>query len=156
MNTVRFGLALAMLAASATGVAKEPDLHCRLQFVSQDWSAVYASGKGEGTVSCDHGVTMPVTITAKGVGLTAGKWRITDGRGRFTHASRIEDTLGHYLSVGGNAGLAKAGTAQVLTKGRVSLALAGKGEGFDLGIAVTEFVIEKRMDTGTPGKQSTP
>jgi hypothetical protein len=39
--------------------------------------------------------------------------------------------------------VAKAGTAQILTKGKVSLALAGKGEGFDVGIAVSGFRISK-------------
>ena len=37
----------------------------------------------------------------------------------------------------------KAGEAQVLTKGDVSLALAGKGEGVDIGVDVGEFTISR-------------
>ena len=42
-----------------------------------------------------------------------------------------------------SAGVVKSGTAQVLTKGTVSLALAGAGEGVDLGISFGKFTISQ-------------
>ncbi len=135
--------AVVMSAASGIGSAAEGDLRCSLNFTSKQWSALYASAVGEGTVTCKDGSSMPVAISAKGVGITAGKWKITEGKGTFTHVSKIEDVLGNYLAVSGDVGVSKAGTAQALTKGKVSLALAGKGEGFDVGIAISAFKISK-------------
>lgn len=145
MNRFNSSLLAAIAFAVGSGVAAAADkeISCHLKFTSRQWSAVYSSAVGEGTVSCDNGSSMPVTISAKGVGITVGKWKITDGTGRFTRVTAIEDVLGSYLAVSGDAGLAKAGTAQALTKGKVSLALAGKGEGFDLGIAISDFKISK-------------
>jgi hypothetical protein len=136
-------LALIALAAGSTAYAANKDLRCHLAFTSQAWSAVYSSAVGQGTVTCADGSSMPVAIRAKGIGITAGKWKITDGKGTFTHVSRIDDVLGSYLAVSGDVGMAKAGTAQALTKGKVSLALAGKGEGFDVGVAISDFKISK-------------
>ena len=42
------------------------------------------------------------------------------------------------------AGAGKSAHAQVVTKGDISLALSGKGEGWDLGIAFGNFVISAR------------
>ena len=42
----------------------------------------------------------------------------------------------------GREGVIKGG--QVLTKGIVSLALSGKGEGIDLGVGFGKFVIERK------------
>lgn len=136
-------VALALALGAGMAVAADRELSCSLKFTSRQWSAVYSSAEGEGTVSCDNGASMPVVISARGVGITAGKWKITDGTGKFTRVAAIEDVLGSYLAVSGDAGAAKAGTAQALTKGKVSLALAGKGEGFDLGIAISQFKISK-------------
>lgn len=86
---------------------------------------------------------MPVVIRAKGLGITAGKWKIIEGKGAITHVAKIDDVLGSYLAVSGDIGVVKAGTAQVLTKGKVSLALAGKGEGFDVGVAISDFKISR-------------
>ena len=47
------------------------------------------------------------------------------------------------LAGSANAALVKGGTAQVLTKGTVSLALAGAGEGVDLGISFGKFTISR-------------
>lgn len=141
--------AAAALAASAT-LAAERDLSCSLTFSSKEWSALYASATGEGVVTCKDGSTMPVAIRAKGIGITAGKWKITDGKGTFTHVAKIDDVIGSYLSVSGDVGVSKAGTARALTKGNVSLVLAGKGEGFDVGIAISNFKISKAPETNKP------
>lgn len=143
-------LAAVLLAATTSiAAAAERDLSCSLAFTSSEWSALYASAVGEGTVTCTDGSSMPVVIRARGLGITAGRWKITDGKGRFSHVARIDDVLGSYLAVSGDIGVSKAGTARALTKGKVSLVLAGKGEGFDVGIAVSKFRI------GKPGTEST-
>lgn len=144
MRTIIPLLALAAaLSGPLAAHAAEKNLHCSLTFSTKEWSALYASASGEGTVSCEDGSSMPVVISAKGAGLTAGKWQITDGKGAITRVEKIDDVLGSYLAVSGDIGVVKAGTAKVLTKGKVSLALAGKGEGFDIGIAITQFKISK-------------
>jgi hypothetical protein len=38
--------------------------------------------------------------------------------------------------------MVNSATAQVLTKGTVSLALTGKGEGIDLGVSLGEFTLK--------------
>jgi hypothetical protein len=50
--------------------------------------------------------------------------------------------LGNYAQGEAHAGITKSGTAQVLTKGTVSLAIAGHGEGIDLGVDVGEFTLK--------------
>lgn len=144
----RYGAFLVVAAACApfamSASAKDRDLSCTLRFSASSWSAIYARVEGTGTVNCTDGSTMPVAISGKGLGITAGKWKIDDGKGKFTHVDRIDDVLGEYLSVSGNVGVGKAaGAANVLTKGKVSLALAGKGDGFDIGVAINDFRISK-------------
>jgi hypothetical protein len=87
---------------------------------------------------------MSVHVSAKAIGITAGKWRINDGKGSFSDVHRISDVLGSYAQASANAGVVKSGEAQVLTKGPVSLALAGNGEGVNLGVDVGEFTISAR------------
>lgn len=135
--------ALALLALPCMAAAEGGKLDCTLSFTSEEWSAMYASSIGAGTVECEDGTTLPVTIRAKGVGIAAGKSKITRGKGNFTHVGAIDEVLGSYLSLGADAGMVKAGTAKLLSKGKVTLALAGKGEGFDIGIAITEFTIAR-------------
>lgn len=153
MKKIKPLLLVAAVLATTPGLASavDRDLSCSLKFTSKEWSALYASAVGEGTVACQDGSSMPVAITAKGIGVTAGKWKITEGTGKFTHVAKIDDVLGSYLAVSGDVGVHKAGTARVLTKGKVSLALAGKGEGFDVGIAISDFKISKpAAKTGKP------
>jgi len=86
---------------------------------------------------------MNVKISAKGGGLTVGKSHIDNGTGRFTDVHNINDVLGTYAQGDASAGAVKSGTAQLLTKGTVSLALAGSGEGVELGVSVGGFTIEQ-------------
>ena len=118
------------------------DLRCKLSFSLNGWSAVVSSAHGEGVVTCKDGSRLPVLITAKGGGITAGRTRVDHGTGDFTHVRTIDDVLGRYAQAEAHAGLDKSGTAQVLTKGTVSLALAGHGEGIDLGVDVGEFTLK--------------
>lgn len=116
-------------------------LECRISFSSDEWSAAYARMVGQGVVSCNDGSSQPVWLWAEGVGVTAGMWKITDGKGRFHNVVRIDDVLGEYISLSGDIGISKAVTARILSKGEVTLSLTGKGEGFDVGIAINKVKI---------------
>lgn len=133
----------ALLAVAAPAHARK-DLDCEMRFSLAGWSAFYKTASGEGTVTCNDGTKLRVAIEAKGGGLTFGKSEINDGRGRFTEVYDIEDVLGAYASAGAHAGAAKSAEAQVLTKGPVSLALSGKGSGWDLGVAFGKFTLSRR------------
>ncbi|MGH8125936.1 MAG: hypothetical protein ACREPK_08820 [Rhodanobacteraceae bacterium] len=130
-------------AAVGTASAAQPDLDCKLTFSLAGWSAIFKHADGHGIVTCANGQSMPVHIRVRGGGLTAGKWRINDGKGKFTDIYKISDVLGNYAQAAASAGLVKSSTAQVLTKGTVSLALAGTGQGVNLGIAGAKFTISR-------------
>jgi hypothetical protein len=134
--------ALAM-SASQTASAADADLSCKLHYSLTGWSLIYKHTTGEGTVTCANGHSMNVHIVAKAVGLTVGKWKIEDGKGDFTHVFHMHDVLGKYAQAAADAGVVKSGEAQVLTKGEVSLALAGNGQGVDLGVDLGEFTISR-------------
>ena len=131
------------LGASSTARAADAGIDCKLNYDLNGWSLVYKHATGAGTVSCDNRKTMNVHLTAKAVGLTAGKWHIDHGVGRFSDVRDIQDVLGRYAQASANVGLAKSGEAQVLSKGHVQLALAGSGEGVNLGVDVGEFTISR-------------
>ncbi|WP_372013195.1 hypothetical protein [Pseudoxanthomonas sp. 10H] len=135
-------LAAFLLAAPAAHAAGSVD--CKLRFNLSGWSAFYKTAKGNGTITCDDGSSLPVSISAKGGGLTFGKSTIENGTGEFSGVHGIRETLGTYAAAEAHAGAVKSSKAQVMTKGEVSLALAGTGQGWDLGVAFGNFVIEAR------------
>jgi len=117
------------------------DLGCMMQFSLSTWSLIYKQSEGHGLVTCQNGQSMHVKIVARGGGLTVGKSHIDDGKGRFTDVHSISEILGHYGDAEAQAGAGRASEAQVLTKGEVSLALSGTGEGIDLGVDVGEVTL---------------
>ena len=136
-------LACALGSAAVTPVrAADADLECKLSYSLSGWSLIYKHTTGTGVVKCNNGKSMPVRVTAKAVGLTAGKWHIDNGQGKFTDVHNIHEVLGAYAQASANAGLAKSGEAQVLSKGDISLALSGAGEGINLGVDIGQFKIE--------------
>ena len=138
-------LLVALLALAATPVAHAAgEVDCKLRFNLSGWSVFYKTAKGTGTITCDDGSSMPVSISAKGGGLTVGKSTIENGVGEFSGVHGIRETLGTYAAAEAHAGAVKSSKAQVMTKGEVSLALAGTGQGWDLGVAFGNFVIEPR------------
>lgn len=149
MNRVVMKTTALVLAMSAVSVGAnqayardhDADLDCKLHYSLTGWSAIYKHAEGQGVVTCANGSRMRVKIAAKGVGLTAGKFHIDDGTGRFSDVHRIDDVLGNYAQGEVHAGVVKSGQAQLLTKGTVSLALAGHGEGVDLGVDVAKFTL---------------
>ena len=141
----RILLTAAALAALCVAVpAAAGDVSCRLAFDMSGWSAFYKTASGTGRVSCDNGQSMAVRIEARGGGLSVGKSEIRDGRGDFSTVGDIGDLLGTYVAAEAHAGAVKSSKAQAMTKGDVSLALAGTGKGWDLGVAFGAFTIEPR------------
>ncbi|MEO8010354.1 MAG: hypothetical protein ABI650_01785 [Dokdonella sp.] len=137
-------LAVALSASLSPRVeAADAALDCEMKFDLTGWSAIYKHAEGNGTVTCENGKTMRVAISAKGGGLTVGKSEIKNGTGKFTDIRSIDDILGTYAQGEATGGVGKTGTAQILTKGDVSLALAGVGEGVDIGISFGGFTISK-------------
>ncbi len=134
----------ALLGFSAPSVRAGGPIECQLTYSMAGWSVFYKTAAGEGTVSCSDGQRLPVSISAKGGGLTFGKSRIDHGVGEFSGVYNIRDVLGGYASAEAHAGAGKSTKAQVVTKGSVSLALTGKGSGWDLGVSFGSFIIRAR------------
>ena len=122
-------------------MAGTTDLACKLEYRVKGWSAVVKVASGQGTVTCSDETPRNVTIKLRSVGATVGASQIDNGVGKFTHVLSIDDTIGTYAQSEVHAGVLKSASAQVLTKGTVSLALAGAGEGIDLGVTVGELTI---------------
>jgi len=129
--------------ASPTALTKG-NVDCNLRFDMKGWSLVYKTASGAGTITCNNGQTLDVTVSAKGGGLSVGKQKIEGGTGDFSGVSDIQETLGGYASAEAHAGAAKSGTAQLLTKGDVQLKLAGAGKGWDVGVTFGKFTIEAK------------
>jgi hypothetical protein len=134
--------ALALSLPAPAAHAASPDINCRMDYKLTGWSLIYKHTTGTGMVTCDNGATLPVKISARAVGVTAGKWKVDNGVGRFSDVHNIREVLGNYAQANANAAVVKAAEAQVLTKGNVSLALAGGGEGVALGVDVGTLHID--------------
>ena len=135
-------LALAVTLVAPAGAAKTTV--CKMKYTLAGWSAFYKVAHGQGTITCDNGQTARVKLEAKGGGLTAGKYKINDGIGKFNEVTDISELLGTYVAAAAEAGAVKSTTASAMTKGEVSLALAGKGTGFNLGISFGKLTITKK------------
>jgi hypothetical protein len=136
-------LVLSLIAAAPAGAKAETTV-CRMDYTVKGWSAFYKTSRGSGTITCDNGQTARAKISAKGGGLTAGKSEIRDGHGKFSAVGDIRELFGTYASATAAAGAVKSSEAQALTKGEVSLALAGTGTGVELGVSFGKFKITRR------------
>lgn len=149
MTLAKKGFAVSALALALAVVsmpkaeAAEAQLDCTMRFSLTGWSLIYKHSEGTGKITCENGQTMNVKINAHGGGLTVGKSHIDGGKATFTDVHKMSDILGTYAQADASAAAGKSGTAQVMTKGTVSMALAGAGEGVDLGISIGGFTIEK-------------
>lgn len=132
-------LAVAMIAA----VPMQAGTRCEMTFTMSGWSAFYKTSSGTGTITCDNGQKAKVKLSAKGGGITFGRSKIKDAIGKFTEVDSISDLFGSYGQGEAHAGAGKSAKASVVTKGDISLAIAGKGTGVDVGIAFGKFTIEK-------------
>lgn len=143
--TARLGaVAVVLLALSMplTASAASGDLHCQMRFSMSGWSLFYKTAKGSGVVTCNDGQTLRVRLTSTGGGLTVGKSSIDDGHGTFTGVRDIRDVLGSYAAGTAHAGAVDSASAAVVTKGEISLAISGKGRGWDLGVDFSKFTIK--------------
>lgn len=136
--------ALLLAALPAGQVRAQSELTCRLDFSMSGWSIFYKTASGTGTVRCSNGQSMGVQIETHGGGLSVGKSRIDNGTGTFAGVKSINDVLGGYAAAEAHAGAVRSAKAQVVTKGPVTLALAGTGDGWDLGVAFGSFIISRR------------
>ena len=136
-------LALAGLAAPVSR-AEGKQIDCEMTFSLKGWSAIYKTTKGTGTITCDNGTSYGVEIESKGGGLTFGKSEIKNGKGKFSEVSNVDELFGAYAQAEAHAGAVKSSAAQVLTKGTVSLALSGVGDGWDVGVDFGRFTISKK------------
>ena len=144
MIRIAYAFAIAACIACAAPARAAGPIDCKLHFSMSGWSVFYKTGSGSGTVTCDNGQRLAVSISAKGGGLSFGKSKIVDGIGEFSGVRDIRDVLGSYAAAEAHAGAVKSSKAQAMTKGDVSLALAGKGEGWDIGVAFGKFTLEAR------------
>lgn len=146
-----FGMAALVLACAGamtalpagTARAADASVDCHMVYNLSGWSLLYKHAEGTGSVTCDNGQHATVKIAVVGGGLTAGKYEIHDGKGEISNVHGIDDIFGDYAQAGAEAGVVKSSQAQVLTKGTVSLALAGTGEGVNLGVSVGKFTISR-------------
>lgn len=136
-------LAALLLVAGGASQARDGSMTCKMQYTLTGWSIIYKHADGNGTVSCSNGQKMAVKLSAKGGGLTVGKYKVHNGFGEFAGVRSIDDVLGTYVSAGADAAAGAAVTSQAMTKGDVSLALSGTGEGVNLGVALTGFTISR-------------
>jgi hypothetical protein len=145
MNKSIHVLLFALVGSSLVGgAAHAAAIDCELKFSMSGWSIFYKRADGTGTITCNNGQSMGVKLAARGGGLTAGKSTIRNGVGEFSGVQSIDDVLGSYASAEAHAGAVKSAKGQVVTKGEVSLALTGTGDGWDLGVAFGKFTIKRR------------
>jgi hypothetical protein len=138
------GIGLVSLApgASAAHDSNAGAMDCNMTFTLSGWSAIYKTATGSGTVTCDNGRSMPVTLSAEGGGLSFGKYKLEDGHGAFTDVTNIDQVLGTYARATAHAGAAKSAHASAMTKGDISLAISGHGTGWNIGVGFSGFTIK--------------
>lgn len=135
-------IAVALALSAPTAMAG--DTKCNMTFKMSGWSAFYKTASGTGNIRCSNGESIKVKLRARGGGLSVGKSSINDGKGEFTSISGgIKELLGTYVAAEAHAGAVNSVQANVMTKGEVSLSLAGTGKGWDLGIAFGTLQISK-------------
>jgi hypothetical protein len=136
-------VAALLLAGAFVPAAQAGSVDCSLKFSLSGWSAFYKRSDGTGTITCNNGQSMRVLLRARGGGPTIGKSKTT-GTGEFSGVDSIGQLLGTYAAAEAEAGAVKSAKAKVVTKGDISLALAGTGEGWEIGVAFGKFEIKRR------------
>ena len=141
VHTLLSGALLAAGGLYAVHANAAEKIDCEMRFSLTGWSAIYKHSEGSGTITCSNGKSYPVNIVAVGGGLTVGKQEVNDGLAKFSEVTKISELYGGWAQGEATAGLVKGGSAQVMTKGNVSMALSGVGGGVSLGISFGKFTI---------------
>jgi hypothetical protein len=134
-------LGIAAFFAGSAHASDPADLDCTMKFSLSTWSTLLKQSEGSGIVTCEKGHTLRVRIVAKGAGLAVGKSHVDGATGKFSDVHDMKEIFGSYAEI--HVGVVKSTGAQLLTKGTVSLALAGNGAGVDLGSGVGEFTLTR-------------
>ena len=137
-------LLLSLIAVVPAGGVTKTTTTCEMDYTLKGWSAFYKTSRGSGTITCDNGQTARAKISAGGGGLTIGKSEIRDGHGKFSEVGDIRELFGSYATASAAAGAVKSSEVQALTKGDVSLALAGTGTGMEVGVSFGKFKITRQ------------
>lgn len=145
MNT-RFSRTLhvfALLIALNPMSAMADMTSCTMTYMLSGWSFVYKQYDGVGHISCANGQRAQVGLLSKSIGFTIGKSEI-EGTGIFSEVRNLNEIYGHYVTLGGHAGVTKSVDGQVLTSGEISLVLSGHGRGVDIGVTLGALSISPR------------
>ena len=137
------GTATADATSSTVAEQQAADVSCEMTFSLEGWSAIVSKSEGKGTVTCDNGQTADVVIHVTGGGLTFSKTKIDEGTGKFSRVADISEVFGSYAQAEAQAGAVKSSSAQVMTKGEVSLAVTSEGRGWSIGISGAKFEIKR-------------
>ena len=136
------GLLLGASNVSARSV--DPKLtQCEMTYSLKGWSLALKVQEGHGRIVCDNGQRANVKLSANAIGFTIGRSEILGGTATFTPVKRIDDLLGDYVKLDAHAGAGRSVEASVLSKGEVSMALGGSGNGVDAGATIGTFSIER-------------
>lgn len=122
---------------------KKKYISCSMTYKLEGFSLAYRQYDGTGEVNCDNGQKALVSLSSKSIGFTIGYSSI-EGEGYFTEVKNINEILGNYLSLGNHFGINKSVDRQILTSGEISLALTGRGHGFDIGFTIGDLSIKWR------------
>jgi hypothetical protein len=134
-RSLLFLLAMLVAALPLTAQAAEKgETKCDMKFDLKGWSAFFEEATGHGTVTCDNGQTAKVWLKVQGGGISFGKYNVINGKGEFSPVPSIDKIFGDYAAGTAEAGAVGSASASVYTKGDVSLALAGTGQGVEIGI----------------------
>jgi hypothetical protein len=139
------GLILAAAAAVFLAAPAQAGLtKCKMTFNMSGWSLAVKTMKGTGTVTCSNGQNAAVEIDGTGIGFTIGKSEILNGEGNFSEVKDISEIFGTYAQLEARGTAIKGGAAQVMTKGEISLAIAGEGRGWEAGVSLSGMTIRRR------------
>ncbi|WP_427500624.1 hypothetical protein ACQE3E_13095 [Methylomonas sp. MED-D] len=116
---------------------------CSMTYHLSGFSLGYKQYDGLGEVTCRNGQKAQVALSSKSIGFTIGKSDI-EGEGHFTDVKDIKEIYGNYISLGNHFGFINSIDRQILTRGEISLALIGKGRGFDIGVTIGDLTIRRR------------
>ena len=137
------GIATAHAAETPGKEHNGESMGCEMKFNLRGMPGFYETAKGEGIITCNNGQIAQLSIRVTG-GMRFGRSEFVEGNGRFSDARTIDELFGSYVPSEVHAVASdSAGVVQVLTKGRISLALAGTDRNMEFGFAFEKFTIER-------------